>query len=128
MKLLNCASVLTAVALLSSHPIVAVEAAETAKAVLKDAKGEDVGSVSLMQTSAGVLLRLSLKVCRQEIMPYTSMPWASASHPGLTRQAGISIRQTCTTGSCRALGTPAICRTYTFRQMVHSISKCSMPR
>jgi superoxide dismutase, Cu-Zn family len=61
MKLLHCASVLTAVALLSVPPIIAVEAAETAKAMLKDAKGQDVGSVSLMQTSAGVLLRLSLK-------------------------------------------------------------------
>ena len=39
MKLLNCASVLTALAALSVPPIIAVEAAETAKAVLKDAKG-----------------------------------------------------------------------------------------
>jgi hypothetical protein len=37
MKLLNCASVLTALAVLSVPPIIAVEAAETAKAVLKDA-------------------------------------------------------------------------------------------
>jgi Cu-Zn family superoxide dismutase len=41
--------------------IIAVEAAETAKAMLKDAKGKDVGSVSLIQTPAGVLLQLSLK-------------------------------------------------------------------
>jgi superoxide dismutase, Cu-Zn family len=61
MKLFNCLSVLTAVAILSVPPIIAVEAAETAKAMLKDAKGQDVGSVSLMQTSAGVLLQLSLK-------------------------------------------------------------------
>jgi superoxide dismutase, Cu-Zn family len=61
MKLLNCALVLTAVAMLSVLPIIAVEAAETAKAMLKDAKGQDMGSVSLMQTSAGVLLQLSLK-------------------------------------------------------------------
>jgi Cu-Zn family superoxide dismutase len=61
MKLLNCASVLTAVAMLSMPPIIAVEAAERAKAMLKDAKGEDAGSVSLAQTSAGVLLQLSLK-------------------------------------------------------------------
>ena len=37
MKLLNCASVLTAVAVLSVPPIIAVEAAETAKAMLKEA-------------------------------------------------------------------------------------------
>jgi Cu-Zn family superoxide dismutase len=61
MKLLNCVSVLTAVAGLSVPPIIAVEAAETAKAMLKDAKGQDVGSVSFIQTPAGVLLWLSLK-------------------------------------------------------------------
>jgi hypothetical protein len=62
MKLLNCASVLTAVAGLSVPPIIAVEAAETAKAMLKDAKGQDVGSVSFIQTLAGVLLRLPLEL------------------------------------------------------------------
>ena len=36
-------------------------AAETAKAMLKDAKGQDVGSVSFAQISAGVLLQISLK-------------------------------------------------------------------
>jgi Cu-Zn family superoxide dismutase len=61
MKLLRCASLLAAIAILSVPSIIAVEAAETAKAMLKDAKGEDMGSVSLTQTSAGVLLQLSLK-------------------------------------------------------------------
>jgi Cu-Zn family superoxide dismutase len=61
MKLLKCASLLTAIAILPVPSIIAVEAADTAKAVLKDAKGEDVGSVSLTQTSAGVLLQLSLR-------------------------------------------------------------------
>ena len=61
MKLLRCASLLAAIAILSVPSIIAVEAAETAKAVLKDAKGEDMGSVSLTQISAGVLLQLSLK-------------------------------------------------------------------
>jgi superoxide dismutase, Cu-Zn family len=60
MKLLNCASVLTALAVLSVPPIIAVDAADTAKAMLKDTKGQDVGSVSFLQTSAGVLLQLSL--------------------------------------------------------------------
>jgi Cu-Zn family superoxide dismutase len=36
-------------------------AAQTAKAVLKDAKGTDVGSATLTQTPAGVLIRLSVK-------------------------------------------------------------------
>ena len=45
MKLLNLASVVTAVALLSVSPIRAAEAAEAAKAMLKDANGQDAGSV-----------------------------------------------------------------------------------
>ena len=61
MKLLNCASVLAVLAISSVPAPVTVMAAETAKAMLKDAKGQDVGSVSLIQTAAGVLLRLSLK-------------------------------------------------------------------
>lgn len=61
MKLLNSASVLATLAVSSVTPIIAVEAAETAKAMLKDAKGQDVGSVSFIQTPAGVLLQLSLK-------------------------------------------------------------------
>jgi Cu-Zn family superoxide dismutase len=61
MRFLRCASLLTAIASLSMPSIFAVMAAETGKALLKDAKGEDVGSVSLMQTSAGMLLQLSLK-------------------------------------------------------------------
>ena len=59
MKLLNLASVLTAVAVLSAVPSIA--AAETAKAMLKDANGQDAGSVSFTQTLAGVLIQLSLK-------------------------------------------------------------------
>ena len=60
MKLLNLAAVLTAAAVLSVPPI-AVKAAETAKAMLKDANGQEAGSVSFTQTPAGVLLQLSLK-------------------------------------------------------------------
>ena len=54
--MLRCASLLAAIAIaiLSLPSIISVEAAETAKAMLKEAK-------SLKQTSAGVLLQLSLK-------------------------------------------------------------------
>ena len=45
MKLVNFASVLTAVAVLSVPPIT-VDAAETAKAMLKDANGQEAGSAS----------------------------------------------------------------------------------
>ena len=60
MKLLNRASVLATFALFSVPAIVTVGAAETVKAILKNVKGQDVGSVSFVQTPAGVLLRLSL--------------------------------------------------------------------
>ena len=60
MKLLNRASVLATFALFSVPAIVTVGAADTAKAMFKDTKGQDMGSVSFVQTPAGVLLRLSL--------------------------------------------------------------------
>ena len=50
MKLLNRASVLATFALFSVPAFVTVGAAETAKAMLKDAKGQDVGFVSFVQT------------------------------------------------------------------------------
>ena len=58
MKLLNIASTLSAIAMLSASSTIA--AAEMAKAMLKDANGRDAGSVSFTQTPAGVLLQLSL--------------------------------------------------------------------
>jgi len=91
--MLRCASLLAAIAIaiLSLPSIISVEAAETAKAMLKDAK-------SLKQTSAGVLLQLSLKGVPAESMPFTSMPWASASRPASNRLAGISIQAARTMG------------------------------
>jgi superoxide dismutase, Cu-Zn family len=53
-----CIGAVTAVSLWLALPA----SAQTAKAVLKDQKGVDVGTVDLIQTpSSGVLLRLSLK-------------------------------------------------------------------
>ena len=48
----------TALTLLCLH---AASAADRANATLKDKQGKEVGTVELMQTPAGVLLRLSLK-------------------------------------------------------------------
>jgi Cu-Zn family superoxide dismutase len=48
----------TALTLLCLH---AANAADGANAMLKDKQGKDVGTVTLTQTPAGVLLRLSLK-------------------------------------------------------------------
>ena len=99
MKLLNCALVLTAVAVLSVPPIIAVEAAETATAMLKDAKGQNVGSVSLIQTPAGVsCFGYRSKMCQRESTPFISTPWANANRPASSWQAVISIRPMRTTG------------------------------
>ena len=63
MKLVNWISVLSAVALLGLALLqsAAAEDAATAKAALKDAKGQDVGVASLTQTPGGVLIRLSVR-------------------------------------------------------------------
>ena len=58
MKLISCVAALGAVVLLG--PATAEDAA-TAKAALKDAKGQDVGVASFTQTPAGVLIRLSVR-------------------------------------------------------------------
>jgi Cu/Zn superoxide dismutase len=67
----------------------AVEAAETAKAMLKNLKGED-----MTQTSAGVLLQLSLKGVPAGEHAFHIHAVASASLRASTRLAGILIRAT----------------------------------
>ena len=60
MNILKRAGTISVAGLLATalaHPV----AAESANAVLKDANGQDVGTVSLSQIPAGVLLKLSLK-------------------------------------------------------------------
>lgn len=51
----------TAAALLAMACLSLPAAAQVAKAVLKDTSGKDVGDVNLVQTSNGVLIRLSVK-------------------------------------------------------------------
>jgi hypothetical protein len=62
MKLLNLASVVTAVALLSVPPIRAAEAAEAAKAMLKDANGQDAG---FPYPCSGQMRTAEVRVCRR---------------------------------------------------------------
>ena len=60
MNILKCAQTLGVTVFLTTalvHPA----AAQTANALLRDTNGQDVGTVSLLQTPAGVLLKLSLK-------------------------------------------------------------------
>ena len=128
MKLLKRASLLAAIAILSLPSIIAVEAAETAKAMLKDAKGENVGSVSLMQTPAGVLLQFSLKGLPPGEHAFHIHAVGKCEPPGFESAAGISIQAARTMGGCQVLDTPAICLTCTFRQVVPSISKYSTLR
>ena len=63
MKLIICAASLGAVALLGPALLrgAAAEDTATAKAELKDAKGQDVGLASFTQTPAGVLIHLSVR-------------------------------------------------------------------
>ena len=63
MKLISCVAALGAVALLGPALLqgAAAEDAATAKAALKDAKGQEVGVASFTQTQAGVLIRLSVR-------------------------------------------------------------------
>jgi Cu-Zn family superoxide dismutase len=63
MKLISCVAALGAVALLGPALLqgATAEDAATAKAALKDAKGQDVGVASFTQTPAGVLIRLCVR-------------------------------------------------------------------
>ena len=63
MKLISCLAALGAAALLGPALLqgAAAEDTATAKASLKDAKGQDVGVASFTQTLAGVLVRLSVR-------------------------------------------------------------------
>jgi len=60
--------------------------------------------------------------CLRVSMPFTFMPWASASHPRSTRRVRTSIRSTRTTVSWSDPVIPATCRTCTFRRAARSKS------
>jgi len=60
MSILKCARTVSVTALLATA-LVRPAAAQSANALLRDTNRQDVGTVSLLQTSAGVLLKLSLK-------------------------------------------------------------------
>jgi Cu-Zn family superoxide dismutase len=60
MNILKCARTVSVTALLAAA-LVRPAAAQSANALLKDTNRQDVGTVSLLQTPAGVLLKLSLK-------------------------------------------------------------------
>ena len=98
MKLLSLASVLTAVAALSMPPVRPAEAAETAKAMLKDANGQDAGSVLFTQTPRACCYSFRSKARQQATTPSTSMRSASAIRRSSNRPVGTSIRRTRITG------------------------------
>jgi Cu-Zn family superoxide dismutase len=60
MRVLSQLSAIATVAILAAATALPA-AAESAKAQLKDASGKDVGTVDLVQTEAGVLLKVSVK-------------------------------------------------------------------
>lgn len=61
MKMITHFAAASAVLLLAASLPAASQTSETAKAQLKDGKGSDVGTADLTQTTAGVLIKLSLK-------------------------------------------------------------------
>lgn len=61
MPILKNLGAASAAALLVAGLALPAAAAETAKALLKDKSGKDVGAVELTQTQAGVLLKLAIK-------------------------------------------------------------------
>ena len=61
MHIQKCLGTASATALLAASLILPAAAAQSAKAMLEDKNGKQVGSVDLVQTPAGVLLELSLK-------------------------------------------------------------------
>src|SRR3977135_1770759 len=98
MNILKCARTVSVTASLATA-LVRPAAAQSATALLRDTNRQDVGTVSLLQTPAGVLLKLSLKGMPPGEHPSTFMPWASASRPRLIRRVHTSIRATRTTAS-----------------------------
>src|ERR1700692_4569129 len=60
MNFLKCTRTISVIALLATA-LVRPAAAQSANALLRDTNSQDVGTVSLLQTPAGVLLKLSLK-------------------------------------------------------------------
>jgi Cu-Zn family superoxide dismutase len=61
MRVLKILGTASAAALLAAGLSLPAAAAETAKAPLKDKSGKDVGAVELVQTPAGVLLKVDVK-------------------------------------------------------------------
>jgi Cu-Zn family superoxide dismutase len=98
---MKCARAVSLTALLATA-LVRPAAAQSANALLRDTNRQDVGTVSLLQTPAGVCSSSRSRECLRASMPSIFMPWASASCPRSIRRVRISIRATPITASCWA--------------------------
>jgi hypothetical protein len=98
---MKCARTVSVTALLATA-LVRPAAAQSANALLRDTNRQDVGTVSLLQTPAGVCSSSRSRECLRASMPSIFMPWASASCPRSIRRVRILIRATPITASCWA--------------------------
>jgi Cu-Zn family superoxide dismutase len=92
-------------------------AGEMANTQLKDASGKAVGDVDLMQTPAGVLIKLQIKgPDRRASTPSTSMPSASAKRRFESAGPAFQSGQPQARHPAPARAMPATCRTCTVPQ------------
>jgi Cu-Zn family superoxide dismutase len=80
MNILKCAGTVSVTALLVTA-LLRPAAAQSANALLRDTHRQDVGTISLLQTPAGVCSSSRSWECLRASMPSTFMPGASASRP-----------------------------------------------
>jgi len=123
MSILKYARTVSVTALLATA-LVRPAAAQSANALLRDTNRQDVGTVSLLQTSAGVLLKLSLKgmppgehAVHVHAAGKCELPSFDSAGPHFN--PGI-------TASWRVPVMPATCRTCTFRRAARWKSNWSM--
>ena len=101
----------------------AAQGTATAKAVLHDKSGKELGNVDLAQTPAGVLLKVSLKGVPPGEHAFHIHAAAKCDPPSF-ESAGPHFNPAMRSTACwRALAMPATCRTCTCRRTASSRSR-----
>ena len=98
-------------------------AAQSAKAVLQDKSGKEVGTVDLLQTPAGVLLKLALKGVPAGEHAFHLHAVGKCDPPAFDSAGPHFNPPMKSTACCPAAVMPATCRTSTCRRTASSRSK-----